>query len=441
MVWNQESNMRLKKIIIVLLIGLLSPILAIAQQQSDEGRGGSPYSVFGLGLPQEITSDNFKAQGITGVSGISQEMTSLSNPALWYRSYFTQAFTGLSLSKYKLKDNSGSEENGNFGSGYLHVLFPLAPGKLGLSVSLYPVTRSSYRLLDGGTFLASPTDTVAFSNEITRSGGVNKFEIGFGLKLTKNISVGYAPSVAFMTLENNESLFFSSGSFNAQDQSINNTGVAFSQRFGISALFSNVFRGTDRIALGATINVPYNIGTKSSFKVQKSIGGIEQELDYTSSLSVSEGDIQIPLDASFGLGYAPSPLVNFAVEGTFQKWSDFTNELDRTEEGFMKDRMKIGFGGQFHPYKRNADSFFSRFKYSGGLSYDTGHLTIQGNDISTLWINTGLGILSRSSSSIDISFRYGFRGTTNNNLIKEQIWALGFSVNLTELMFIRPKLR
>ena len=435
------SNKNLKNLAVVLLIGLLSPMIAKAQQQSDEGRGGSPYSVFGLGLPQEVTSDNFKAQGITGVSGISQEMTSLSNPALWNRSYFTQAFTGLNLSKYKLKSGSSSEENGNFGSGYLHILFPLSPGKLGLSVSLYPVTRASYRLLDSGTFMTSSTDTVAFTNEITRSGGLNKFEIGFGLKLTKNISVGYAPSVAFMTLENNESLLFSSTSFNAQDQTINNTGVAFSQRFGISALFSSVLRETDRIALGATIDLPYNIGTNSSFKVQRSVGGIEQEIDYTSSLSASEGDVYIPLEASFGLGYAPSPFVNFAAEGTFQKWSDFTNELDPSEEAFMKDRMKIGFGGQFHPYKRNSGSFFSRFKYSGGVSYDTGHLTIQGNDISTLWLNTGLGILSRSSSSVDISFRYGFRGTTNNNLIKERIWALGFSVNLTELMFIRPKLR
>lgn len=442
--WNQESEMdknNLKKLIIVLLIGLITPALVMAQQQSDEGRGGSPYSIFGVGSPQEVTSDNFKSHGVIGVSGISQEMTSLANPALWNRSYFTQAFTGLSVSKFKLENSSGSEENGNFGSGYLHILFPVSPGKLGVSVSLYPVTRSSYRLADGGTFIASSTDTVAFSNEITRSGGVNKFEIGFGLKLTKNISVGYAPSVAFMALRNDESLLFSSNSFTAQNQTLKNTGVAFSQRFGISALFSNVLRETDRIALGGTINLPYNIDTNSSFKVQKNIAGIEQEIDYTSSLSVSEGDIYIPLETSFGLGYAPSSFVNFALEGTFQKWSDYANDLDSSEEVFLKDRMKVGFGGQFHPYKRNSDSFFSRFKYSGGLSYDTGHLTIQGNDINTLWINTGLGILSRSSSSVDISFQYGFRGTTENNLIKERIWALGFSVNLTELMFIRPKLR
>ena len=428
------------KILATIFTLVLSPYLVQAQD-SDEGIGGSPYSVFGLGMPQDITSDNFKGQGILGVSGITQEMTNLSNPALWSRSYFTQAFTGLNLSKFNLKTSSGSEETSNFGSGYLHALFPISPGKLGLSVSLYPVTRTNYRFADSGTFLSSPTDTVAFANEIRNSGGLNKFEVGFGLKLTKHISFGYAPSVAFMSLQNDESITFNSGAFNAQNQRVNNTGVAFSQRFGLSALFESVLRETDRIALGATLTLPYTIGTKSSFKVTKTIQGIEEEVDYTSSIPVSEGNVNVPLGASFGLGYGPSQFINFAVEGIYQQWSDYSNDLALSQQSVLKDRWKVGFGGQFHPYKNNSGRFFSRFKYSGGLSYDTGHLTIQGNDISTLWINTGLGILSRRSSSVDISFQYGFRGTTDNNLIQERIWTLGLSVNLTELMFIRQKLR
>lgn len=428
------------KILVILCTIVLNPFLVQAQV-SDEGIGGSPYSVFGLGMPQDITSDNFKGQGLLGVSGITQEMTSLSNPALWNRSYYTQAFTGINLSKFNLKTNSGGEETSNFGSGYLHTLFPIYPGKLGLSVSLYPVTRTDFRFVDSGTFMSSSTDTVAYANEIRNSGGLNKFEVGFGLKLTKHLSFGYAPSVAFMTLQSDESLTFSSGSFNAQDQSVSNTGVAFSQRFGLSALFESVLSETDRISLGATLTLPYTIGTKSSFKVAKNIDGIEEEVDYTSLVPVSEGDVYVPLEASFGVGYGPSQFVNFAVEGIYQQWSEYSNDLASSQQAVLKDRWKVGFGGQFHPYKKNSEGFFSRFKYSGGLSYDTGHLTIQGTDINTLWLNTGLGILSKRTSSIDISFQYGFRGTTDNNLIQERIWELGLSVNLTELMFFRQKLR
>jgi hypothetical protein len=42
---------------------------------------------------------------------------------------------------------------------------------------------------------------------------------------------------------------------------------------------------------------------------------------------------------------------------------------------------------------------------------------------------------------MDLSLRYGYRGTTDGNLIKENIWAIGLSVNLAEIMFLRPKLQ
>lgn len=431
-------------IFVVISIFTIASSTSIAQE-SNEGIGGSPYSAYGLGLPIDITSQNFRAQGLFGVSGITQEITSLANPAIWGSTYFTQAITGLQVSKFNVESSTTSESSTNLSTGYIHVLFPISRGKLGLSVGLYPVTRSNFRVAEVGNFMTSATDTVSFANEIQSTGGVNKFEMGFGIKLTKNISLGYAPSVAFMTLKNSESFIFSSTNFLAQDQSSSITGAAFSQRVGLTASFNNFLSNQDRISLGATLDLPYTIKGKREFTSQKNIVGVDQEIDLTSTLSNAQGDVYIPLKASFGLGYAPSIFVNFAVEGVFEKWSEYTNEIESSDEAVMSDRMKLGLGGQFHPYKRNSNAFFSRFKYSGGVSYDTGHLTIQDNDISTLWINTGLGILGRNSlssfPSVDISFQYGFRGTTDNNLLMERIWTLGLSINLNERMFVRPKLR
>lgn len=425
---------------ITLCFILLGSYHNIKAQAVSEGIGGSSYSVFGIGEPTDITSDNFIAQGILGVDGLSNALIPISNPALWNRTFFTQAFTRLEVSKYSLENSGSAQSNTNLAGGYLHLLFPLYPGKLGLSASLYPVTRSNFRVTDSGRFAISSSDSVSFNNEIETSGGINKLEIGFGIKLTDNISLGYAPSLAFMNKNNSESISFSSALFGGQDQVEKSTGVALSQRFGLSLNFSQLFRDADKLAVGATINLPYELQRKTSLNVTKVIDGIEREIDYTSTLNDTEGDVKMPLEATLGVGYAPSILVNFSGEMLYQKWSDFSSS-DLSPDLAMKDRFRFGFGGQYHASRRNLDSFFSSFKYSGGLSYDTGYLTIQENDISTLWINTGLGLLSRSSSSIDISFRYGFRGTTNNNLIKERIWELGFSVNLTELMFIRPKLR
>ncbi len=434
----------LNLIFIWIFVAVIGGTSAVSQE-SDKGLGGSSYSAYGIGMPLDITSHNFIGQGLLGVSGITDEFTNLANPALWGGAFITQASTGLKLSKFNLDNGSTSQENSNFASEYIQMILPLSRGKLGLSVSLYPVTRSDFRVLDQGTFYSSASDTINYVNEVRNSGGVNKFELGFGFRISKNIYFGYAPSVAFITLEKSESIIFDTPGYITQDQSSNITGAAFSQRFGISANFQKLFSQQDKISFGATLNLPYQIGSKREFTSYKQIDGISQEIDLTSSVNMSEGDVYIPLEASFGLGYAPSPFINIAAEGTFQKWSEFSNDIDPAAEAVMSDRMKVGVGGQYHPYKRNSRSFFSRFKYSGGVSYDTGHLTIQGNDISTLWINTGLGILGRNSAisfpSFDVSFQYGFRGTTDNNLIKERIWTLGLSVNLNERMFVRPKLR
>lgn len=422
-----------------LLIAAVFSSSSIAQESS-EGIGGSVYSLYGIGLPQDVTSHNFKGQGLLGVSGITLEITSLANPALWNRSYFTQASTGLQLDNHTAKNSSASNSSSSLTSGYLHLLLPVSVGKLGLSLSLYPVTRSNFSVVTDNE-LNTGAETIAYSSEIQNTGGVNKFEAGFGLKLTDNLSFGYAPAIAFMTLRSNEQLLFNSSIFNAQDQSLDVTGATFSQRFGLAASFKNLFKKDDRISLGATLNLPYSLNGTGKFTSEKVVEGTVQTVDLSNSIPNTSGQIELPLETSFGLGYGPSRFVNFAVEGTYQKWSNYRNELETVENVSFTDRLKIGVGGQFHPYKRNSSAFLSNFKYSAGLSYDTGHLNIEGNDINTLWINTGLGIIARNAAPIDISFQYGFRGTTDNNLIKERIWSLGFSINLNELMFIRPKLK
>lgn len=408
---------------------------------SSEARGGSVYSSIGVGSPLDITTSVFKAQGVLGLTNVGREATSLSNPALWGRSFFTQASTGLELTNFTIKDSFSESRSTDLQTNYLHLLFPLSPGRLGMSIGLYPVTSAGFRVISDNTFVAEG-DSVGYNNELQTTGGINKFEIGFGAKLNKSISVGYAPSIAFLNIENAENVTFSSTQFVPQTQTSQLTGATFSQRFGISGSFDNVFKQEDRLSFGATLNLPFTITTKEKVTAEKLVNGANETIDISDGLARTEGEVSIPLEMALGVGFAPSKFTNFAFEAQLQKWGDFSNELRPQDELQMSDRTKIGFGGQFHPYRRTSSgSFFSSFKYSGGVSYDSGHLTISDENISTLWLNTGLGILSRNGSTIDMSLQFGFRGTTNNSLFQENIWRLGLSVSLTELMFIRPKLR
>ena len=407
---------------------------------SNLAQSGSVYSAYGVGYPVDLETGSAKAHGVFGLSSVNQEVVGLSNPGLWSQSYYTQGASGLDFKNLRLKNSTTEARSTLFEKGYLQLLFPIKSNELGLSVGLYPVTRSNLRIINEDTF-DSFGDTVVYQSEFQQFGGINKFELGFGWKITENISIGYAPSVAFFTMENSEAFNFSSSLYAQQTQKLNISGAAFSHRFGVSGTFRSLLRSQDKLSLGATFTAPFSMTLRQNFFTEKSLEVGSKTVELSNLLPAKRGELSMPLELAGGVGYAPHSRFNISAEVHYQQWSTYSNTLFDNNGAGMTDRLRFGTGVQLHPYKRVQSGFFSSFKYSAGLSYDTGHLTIQDQEIRTLWLHSGLGILSRSSSSLDVSLRYGFRGTTESSLIEENIWAIGLSVNLAEIMFLRPKLQ
>jgi hypothetical protein len=426
---------------LVTIVFLSALSLVHAQNLSSNlAQSGSVYSAYGIGYPVDLESGSATSHGVFGLSNVNQEVLGLSNPGSWSQSYYTQGASGLGFKNLRLKNATTEARSTLFEKGYLQLLFPLKSNELGLSVGLYPVTRSNLRILNEDTF-ESFGDTVTYQSQFQQFGGMNKFELGLGWKITEQISIGYAPSVAFFTMEDSETFNFSSSLYAQQTQKLNISGAAFSHRFGIAGTFRNLFRSQDKLSLGATVTAPFSMTLRQNFYTEKSLEVGSKTVDLSNLLVAKRGELNMPLEVAGGLGYAPHNRFNVSAEVHYQQWSDYSNSLFDTKGARMTDRLRVGTGVQFHPYKKIQSGFFSSFKYSAGLSYDTGHLTIQDQEIRTLWLHTGLGILSRSSSSMDVSLRYGFRGTTESSLIEENIWAIGLSVNLAEIMFLRPKLQ
>ncbi len=63
--------------------------------------------------------------------------------------------------------------------------------------------------------------------------------------------------------------------------------------------------------------------------------------------------------------------------------------------------------------------------------------TFKGEDINQFGVHTGISFPLGFDNSIDVGLMYGIRGTTNQNLLKENIFQATFSVNFGELWFVR----
>lgn len=423
---------------ILITLFSLAAFSANAQDDLSKNNTGSFYSLFGVGYPFDNMSARETGLGLFGVSLDNVESNSLANPALWGLNNFTTASTGFRLSQFNVKGMGMESTNALLEANSLQIVLPLYRQKLGLSASLYPVTKSNYRIFTNDFQVAAPGDTINYITDLKGTGGVNKLEVGLGWKINSHLSLGYAPSLAFISRNNSEKVFFQQIGYTNTFVDNRITGVALAHRFGILLSASKLLSENDRFSAGAALTLPVNIDAKRKRTVTKMTNEVQEY-----ELSSNKGSVNLPMEVVSGITYYPSPFVNVSVEGQVQTWSDFESELQpgyETADISMTNRFRLGLGTEYHPYKFNSGKFLSKFRYTAGFSYDSGHLAVKDHNIDTYWVSAGLGIFSRASSTIDVSFRYGIRGTTSNDLIQENIWTINLSVNLAEFMFHRPKL-
>ncbi|HAC15334.1 MAG TPA: hypothetical protein DCE78_05240 [Bacteroidetes bacterium] len=205
-------------------------------------------------------------------------------------------------------------------------------------------------------------------------------------------------------------------------------------RFGLYADYTKPFASNDYIAFGATLSLPIDLTTERTLNANY---GNEQ----IPLADKRKGTSQLPVEYNVGLSYYANQYMMISTEALVQQWSNYQN-FSGFNEDFMKDRVKLGLGFEYAAIRRQENSIFTRFIYRGGVSLDSGHLELNGTEIQTLMFSAGLGIPSPASgSSIDVNFDFGLRGTTSHELVREKIFGVRVSFNLSEMMFLQRRLQ
>jgi hypothetical protein len=416
--------------------------VAYAQSNDNQASTGSVYSKIGIGYPVDLENTASRSMGLLGVSYNETLVGSIANPAQWGNTVYGLGVGDVGVQSYQASSSSNRVTNSNFSVHQFQLQLPIIRGKLGISGSFSPVTQSEFRtfeektrIVDNGTL----QDTLNYGIENRGSGGTNRAELGFGWQINKHISVGYAASILFMSNDNSYSAAFASGPYRPVNFTVQTSGTAMGNRFGTYVRLPDFLHKNDQLGLGVSVELPVTI---DAHRKETGIASIQQGVSLNNEQELGDGTIKLPAKISAGISYYPSQYLMVATEGLYQGWSHYKNDFKPSESEYFDDRYKLGLGMQYFPYVSGSDKFLSKFKYRVGASYDTGHLRLEGQQINTLMFSLGLGIRSpNSSSSIDLSFEYGIRGTKANDLIKEQIWGVRLSLNLAEVMFYRPKLQ
>ncbi|MCH8568809.1 MAG: outer membrane protein transport protein [Balneolales bacterium] len=413
-----------------------------ANSQERQANNASVYSFLGLGTPHDYLSHHTSGMSLIGVGVPDRTKASLANPAFWGSTSFTSISAGMNLQSHESSDNFNSSNSALLGFSQFQVQIPVRRDRIGVSLGLFPATQKRFSVLTENETTMPTADSlsvVSYQSAVTGRGGLNRLELGIGFRITNRLYAGYAPSFVFGIEDVDNQILFNNDLFSPV-RYINRTRyTGLAHRFGVMYSSGALFGNTDQLVLGATATLPTELNANRRVVGQVFAGQAINDVELISEEEFGTRKVTYPFETTVGLSYFPTRYTLIGAEFHYQQWSEFTS-FDGQDDRFMKDRMRLALGFEYDVYSMGNTGLFNSLIYRVGVSYDNGHLNINNTDIETLMFSAGLGIPSRNLGSIDISFDYGIRGTKTNDLVRERIFGVRASLNLSELMFLQRRI-
>ena len=120
---------------------------------------------------------------------------------------------------------------------------------------------------------------------------------------------------------------------------------------------------------------------------------------------------------------------------TMANWTGTTNQSNAE----LKNVISLALGGEIIPDYRNVNSYFKRVNYRFGVNYEQLPYIINETDINDFGINFGASFPMGGASSVDTAFKFGWRGTTDNDLVRESYFQIVVGMTINDRWFIKRR--
>ena len=415
--------------------------------QAQEGTS-SPYSFYGIGsLKFKGTTEN-RAMGGLSIYNDSIHMN-FRNPASYVGknlfSFNNEArlvkFTvGIGHSDTKLETSNASDNTTTTTFDYLGLNVPM--GKFGMGFGLIPHSSVGYKL-------ESRNSIDSLQYKYSGNGGLNKVFLGFGYLISDNISIGVDARYNFGNIQNNALEFLYDDEqlpLDYQAREINRSDLSgINYNLGIS--YNAVFNEKTQLVSSLTYSPGYNLKSKNKRTFASVIvndSGIEYPINEIEvdllSLDLEETDLKMPSKMSIGLGIGSIRNWFVGSEYTMIKSSVFSSDLLDIENATFEDSSILSIGGFYIPDYNSFNKVWQRVVYRSGIYFEKTGLNINNQSIKEFGISFGLGIpVGRLFSNLNSVVEIGRRGTTNENLVKENFVNFQLSLSLNDRWFVKRK--
>lgn len=435
-------------------------ITIIGSQTFAQQGTASPYSFYGIGsLKFRGTVENRSMGGISNY--IDSLHINLRNPAsyagknLEIEGYngesrpvkFAVAGNFTTTSLQNENNNSQNVNSSNF--DYLAVSIPL--GRFGAGFGLLPFTSVGYNLDD---INAAENNRIDYRYE--GEGGLNKVFFSLGYLLNDNLSVGVDMNYNFGNTQNSAINFIydSNGNIAQFQTRENNRSDLSGFNFNLGAAYK--IKVNKKIEFSATTT--YSPQSRLNSRNERTIASVivnsvgDQFVENIIDVNLQDSglattNLDLPSRFAFGVGIGDSRRWFIGAEYTAQNTSVFNNPIFETTNSSFENSNSFAIGGFYLPQYNSFSSYLKRVTYRTGARFENTGLIVNNESINEFGISFGLGLPVGSSnnsnrgvfSEVNLGFEYGKRGTTNQDLIKEDFINFNVSLSLSDRWFQKRK--
>jgi len=393
----------------------------------------SPYTINGIGDISNTGFSNNFGMGDVGIATPTFWHINSQNRALLVNNTLSVFQMGVAGESRTIETEELSYENGNAGIKYLAFAFPVISSKWSTSFGILPYSTVSYNTISSGTIEGT---SVPVNFNSIGSGGLSRAYFANGFSLFKKINVGISFSYIFGLVENETITDIGDASFRAPFR----TAIFEKTEYtGLKLKGGVAYR--HELSETSFLNFGLIYETKSDLDAERFVRLERRTAADVSipgdTLSLAEAGIfQSPSQFGFGFSWEKPNKIVIALDVNRNSWKKNPEFGSNSTE--YQSTLSLGFGIEYIPDFKSVSSYFNRIRYRFGASYEEIPYLVQSKNISDFGINFGWS-LPVGFSSLDMGFKYGQRGTTADNLIKERYFKFVLGATINDRWFIRRK--
>ena len=406
-----------------LLIAVLLPALS---PPAFGGSGGSGYSRYGIGDIRYFAGSRSAALGGTTIALMSPTSLNRLNPAgqtKLLRTHFTGTF---SYEGFRTTDGSQSAflSTGTFGGAFLALPLSIDDG-LTFSAGFNPYSTVNYKIRTEHT-LGSEN----YSNLYSGEGGLSTAVLGFSLTPLDSLNLGLRLNYLSGQLRIGSDVTFTSTELAAAKY----RRTVKANGFGLTLGF--IYTGLGRVT-GLKSLDGLNVG--AIFSTATDLNATQENINISpvgeDTIATKEGKIRIPVSAGFGIAWLLGEKYLVAGDIFHQQWSDF--RFYDVHPPQIRNSTRISLGLEIQPSMEVGGSYWKKVAYRFGAYYLSSYYQIGTEPINEVALTTGLGLPIGADTRLELALEYGRRGTTDQQLLRDNILRFSVTLNVGEKWFVR----